>query len=91
MCEYMLLDCIFLHIMERTPNKKNIYIFKFYYDVIKIKTIGKYRDMADVISSVTISKNSTWIPLDSTHINSQFCRWRMTSRIPRRRQWGLPS
>jgi hypothetical protein len=28
MCEYMLLDCIFLHIMlERTPNKKNIYIY----------------------------------------------------------------
>jgi hypothetical protein len=68
MCEYMLLDCTFLHIMlERTPSKKNIYIFNFYYDVIKIKTIGKYRDMADVTSSVTISKNSAWIPLDSTH------------------------
>jgi hypothetical protein len=77
--------------LERTPNKKNIYIFKFFYDVIKIKTIGKYRDMADVISSVKISKNSTWIPLDSTHINSQFCRRRMTSRIPRTRQWRLPS
>jgi hypothetical protein len=90
LCVNMLLDCIFLHIMlERTPNKKNIYIFKFYYDVIKIKTIGKYRDMADVISSVKISKNSTWIPLDSTHINAQFCRRRMTSRIPLRRQWGL--
>jgi hypothetical protein len=44
-----------------------------------------------VISSVNILKNSTWIPLDSTHIKSEFCRRRMISRIPRRRQWGLPS
>jgi hypothetical protein len=42
-------------------------------------------DMGDVLPSVKILKNSTWIPLDSTHIKSEFFRRRMTSLIPRRR------
>jgi hypothetical protein len=35
--------------------------------------------------------DSTWIPFYTTHIKSEFCRQRLTSRIPRRQQWGLPS
>jgi hypothetical protein len=72
MCENILLD-IFAYNVRPYSKFKKIYIFKFH-DVIKIyKTIGKYWEMADVISSVKISKNSTWIPLDSTLIKSEFC------------------
>jgi hypothetical protein len=69
MSENMLLDCIFLHIMlERAPNKKKcIYLNSM--TSSKSTKVSENIEMADVISSVKISKNSTWIPLDNTHIN----------------------
>jgi hypothetical protein len=83
MFENMLLDCIFLHILlDRTTVLQIKKKYKYSNSMTSSKStkLSENIDMGDVISS-----------LESTHIKSEFCRRRMTCRIPCRRQWGLPS